>query len=80
MKMKTDIDTRYGERIIQECPQGGYVRFYREIYTHPTLGQWIGYPVIVSGYGYGAVDIYLIKRKSKKGWGKGKFLCMIDKE
>ena len=52
--------------------------FYREIYAHPCLERWIGFPVIVSGYGYDAVDIFLVERKHKQRWGKGKMLCMVE--
>jgi len=75
MQMKPDTDNRRGERIIRD---GGSVKFNRKIYTHPSLKKWVGFPVIITGYGWGAVDIYLIERKIKQRWGKGKFLCMIE--
>ena len=78
MKMKTDIDKRRGERIISKHKHGGCIRFSYETYAHPALKPWIGFPVIVCGYGYGGVDVYLIARVSKKHWGKGKFLCFIE--
>ena len=73
--MKQDIDQRHGERIIQK---DGRVKFYHHVYEHPKLNDWIGFPVIVTGYGYAAIDVYLIERKTKGRWGKGKFLCMIE--
>lgn len=73
--MKQDIDQRYGERIVRDK---GCVKFYRHIYKHPKLKKFIGFPVIVKGYGYGAIDVYLIERRTKKRWGKGKFVCMIE--
>lgn len=72
--MKQDIDNRHGERLIKK---GGCITFYGVKYTHPKLEKWVGFPVIVKGYGYAAIDVYLIERKNKK-WGKGEFLCMIE--
>lgn len=72
---KRDIDNRSGERIIR---QDGSIKFFHDTYTHPDLKPWAGFPVIVQGYGWCAIDVYLIERRSKKRWGKGKFLCMID--
>ncbi len=72
--MKQDIDNRHGERIVRK---DGSIKFYNEIYSHPILIDWVNYPVIVKGYGYDAIDVYLIERKLNK-WGKGKFLCMIS--
>lgn len=74
---KQDIDTRRGERIVKSYNGIGCVRFCGQVYGHSNLSKWIGFPVIVCGYGYSAVDVYLIERKCK-GWGKGKFLCMIE--
>jgi len=73
--MKQDIDQHHGERMVQE---GGRVKFYNHIYEHPKLKEFIGFPVIVKGYGYLAIDVYLIERKTKSRWGKGIFLCMIE--
>ena len=72
--MKQDIDTRHGERIIRK---DGCIKFYHTIYSHPAIKEWIGFPVIIKGYGYDAIDVYLIERKFNR-WGKGKFLCMIE--
>ncbi len=74
--MKQDIDQRHGERIIRP---DGCIQFYHQIYKHPKLIEFVGYPVIVKGYGYDAIDVYLIERKTKNRWGKGKFLCMAEK-
>ena len=73
---KQDIDTRRGERMVRLRNDVGCVLFYGQAYSHPNLDEWVGFPVIVCGYGYSAVDVYLIERKCK-GWGRGKFLCMI---
>ncbi len=82
MKFKQDIDTRRGERIVKSHNGVGCVRFDSQTYSHPNLSKWIGFPVIVRGYGYSAVNVFLIERKHKRGkkgkWGKGKFLCMIE--
>ena len=77
MKSKSDIDTRRGERIVRSHNGVGCVRFDSQTYSHPNLSEWIGFPVIVCRYGYLAVDVFLIERKCKQRWGKGKFLCMI---
>jgi hypothetical protein len=69
-----DIDQAHGERIIRKTG----IKFYGHIYNHPDLEKWIGFPVIVKGYGYSAIDVFLIER-TRKGWGKGNFLCMIEK-
>jgi hypothetical protein len=67
-----DIDQSHGERIIRK----NGIKFYGHIYDHPALKEWVGFPVIIKGYGYSAIDVFLIERK-RKGWGKGKHLCMI---
>jgi len=73
--MKKDIDQKHGERIIKK---NGSIIFYGRSYKHSKLQEFVGYPVIVKGYGYSAIDVYLIERKAKGRWGKGKFLCMIE--
>ena len=73
--MKNDIDKSYGERVVRK---GGHIRFYGITYAHPILKEWVGFPVIVKGYGYSAIDVFLIERKNKNRWGKGKHLCMIE--
>jgi hypothetical protein len=72
---KKDIDTSHGERIIMA---EGRIKFFNKIYSHPKLKKFVGFPVIVKGYGYFAIDVYLIERKSKTKWGKGKFICMAE--
>ena len=75
MRLKQDIDNRRGERLIRD---GGHVKFDHKIYTHPALKEWAGFPVIIAGHGWYAINIYLIERKIKQKWGKGKYLCTIE--
>ncbi len=77
---KQDIDQRRGERIIKS---GGRIRFDHQEYEHPKLKEFVGFPVIVKGYGYSAIDVFLIERKTRRGkgvWGMGQFLCMISEK
>ena len=73
--MKSDIDTRHGERMIRDDAS---ILFYNHIYRHPMLNNFVGFPVLVRGYGYGAIDVFLIERKIKGRYGKGQHLCMIE--
>jgi len=73
-KMK-DIDNSYGQRIISK---NGCIKFFGDVYCHPKLKDFIGFPVIVKGYGYSAIDVFLIERKTSKNYGKGQFICMIE--
>ncbi len=75
--MKQDIDNRSGERVVRE---GGQIKFYGEVYKNRKLEGFIGFPVIVKGYGYTAVDVFLVERKNKNKWGRGQFLCLIEKK
>ena len=76
--MKSDIDNSRGERVIKIHNNIGFVRFYGDDYSSSALTDWVGFPVIVCEYGYSAIDVFLIERK-RKGWGRGKFLCTIEK-
>ena len=75
--MKQDIDTRRGDRLVHEENGECFIKFFGIKYSHPNLKEWFGFPVIVLGYGYGAIDVFTIVRR-RKGWKKGPFICMIE--